>query len=138
MDMRFKYLKSSHILASTCLLLLAVITSCKQQTFNSNSGDGNLGGNDCSSYSGSDLRFCDAQNVILKRCVGCHSGYHNIYASYTEADYKSNFLITAGDSAGSTLFSILLNEGGNMPKDGKPLPDEEYTALMEWIDGASK
>ena len=120
------------------IFLIFLVLACEQQTFNSNTGDANKGGNDCSSFTGGELRFCNAQNVILKRCVTCHSGYHNSYANLTEDDYKNNYLITAGDSAGSSIFSILINEGGNMPKDGKPLPDEEYTTLMEWIDQTSK
>lgn len=117
------------------LFLFCVLAfSCEQQTFNSSIGDENLGGNDCTSFSGAELRFCNSHNIILKRCVSCHTGYHNNYANLTESDYVNNFLITPGDSAGSSIFSRLINEGSNMPKDGKPLSDDEYTELMEWID----
>lgn len=119
---------------NSLFLFCILVFSCEQQTFNSSIGDENLGGNDCTSFSGAELRFCNSHNIILKRCVSCHTGYHNSYANLTESDYVDNFLITPGDSAGSSIFSRLINEGSNMPKDGKPLSDDEYTELMEWID----
>ena len=118
-------------------ILLLVFVGCKFQSFNSNSSDNLLGGLNCSNYTSDLLPYCNAQNVIIKKCSSCHSGYHSDYASYSQQDYLDNSLIVAGDSAGSSLFLYLQNEGGTMPKDGSALSQKEYEYIRDWIDSLS-
>ena len=117
------------------ILLLSLFISCEEQIINSHSSDDKLGGTLCeSSLSASEMRFCKSQNIITKRCISCHTGYHSDYSSYIESDYDTENLMTPGDSENSTLITILINNGGNMPKAGKPIPNEEVETLKEWID----
>ena len=117
------------------LFLYMGIIACKQQTINSHSSDASLGGSLCAStLSESETRFCESKNIIASRCVSCHTGYHEGYANLTEADFIQQSLITVGDAANSSIFSILQNNGGTMPKGGKALPTEEITTLTDWIE----
>lgn len=114
-------------------ILLIVFNGCKQQTYNSSSGDAELETDSCTG-SGATLRWCLAQQVILNQCVNCHTNYHADYATFTSEDFVDNDLILPGNSDESTLFQYLINEGGTMPKDGSALNDEDYNAIKDWIE----
>jgi len=117
------------------LIPLFILIGCQEQLTNSNTSDDKLGGEICeSTLSAADMRFCKAKNVIIKRCISCHTNYHSVYSTYTESDFNTENVITPGDATNSSLISILINNGGNMPKGGKPIPSDEITVLEDWIN----
>lgn len=113
-----------------------LIPACGQD-YNSNSGDdvyqesgpigdGSPGGE----------AFAAAFGVIKAQCLSCHTNYHADWAKLTsEADWKSSGNVTPQNSASSSIITILINNGGNMPKDGKALSAQDYAKLTSWIDG---
>lgn len=114
-------------------LFMLLISSCGQ-SFNSNSKDFLLGSQIyCSNTS--ETKLCQANEVIVKNCINCHSGYHNTWASYlTNTAWLNSALITSGNSDNSLLILKLKNAGGNMPENAAPLNDADYQALKNWID----
>ena len=114
-------------------LLLFLLVSCGQ-SFNSNSKDFLLGSQIyCSNTS--ETKLCQANEIIAKNCINCHSGYHNNWASYlTNSAWLSSALITSGNADNSLLILKLKNAGGNMPEGAAPINDTDYQALKNWID----
>ena len=116
-----------------CLLML--LTSCGQ-TYNSNSSDTGLVALGACSEAGTAAgdRYCAAEAINQNRCINCHSGYHDQWASYTnDAAWKTSGRVVAGSTAGSTMITRLKNQGGNMPTDNPQIPDAEYQTLLEWV-----
>ncbi len=108
------------------------------QDYNSNSGDDvyQESGPGPGGGSPEEQAFAAAFAVIKAQCIGCHSNYHASWNKMTtEADWKSSSYVVPGNSTGSNIISILINNGGNMPKDGKALSAEDYAKLTSWIDG---
>lgn len=118
------------------LFFLALFLIGCGQDFNSNSFDREKYGTtgiDTSTPAG--LRLSKAYNVMATNCTSCHTGYHNIYASYTtNQQWIDAGLVVAGDFNGSFLIQKLQNFGGNMPQGGSQLGESEITNLQEWID----
>tara|TARA_Y100000296_G_C5145708_1_gene243560 strand:+ start:988 stop:1350 length:363 start_codon:yes stop_codon:yes gene_type:complete len=113
------------------LLILSFICSC--QTDNSNSFDDILGS---SSIDPNNPNLVKAYAVIEERCINCHEGYHNNYASLdTDEKWIASGNVTAGIIGDSPLITKLKNRGGNMPKGGANLTEDEYNALVTWIEG---
>ncbi len=119
-------------LAFTLLSLL--ISSCGQD-YNSNSGD--LGqyapveGIDSSTPDG--MRLLAAYKVFQGKCFQCHQAW---LGYKTSAQWVSAGKVTAGSTGGSDVWTILKNNGGNMPPDPiAQLTAEELTFVEEWING---
>lgn len=109
---------------------LILLVSC--QTDNSSSFDQVLGN---SNIDPTNTNLVKAYNVIESRCINCHTGYHNSWASYnTDQAWIDSGNITAGIIGDSPLITKLKNRGGNMPVGGPNLTDEEYDTLVTWIE----
>lgn len=111
-------------------LLLVTLFSCGQ-TFNSNTNDkGLVALGDCVGSTD----FCTAQGIIQTRCINCHTGYHDQWATFNdEAAWKASGRVVAGSTSQSSLITRLKNQGGNMPADAPQIPDSEYQALIQWV-----
>lgn len=102
------------------------------QTQNSNSFDDILGG---SSIDPSNTNLALAFTVIEERCIDCHSGYHNSWSSYdTDQKWIDSGNVSPGVIGDSPLITRLKNRGGNMPLGGANLTEDEYNALVTWIE----
>lgn len=85
--------------------------------------------------------FQRAYSVLRNRCANCHtSNIHSAWPSYvTSADWvnSGSGRVIAGNAPGSNLVIRTINSGhtnSNMPVGGSPLPNDEYDAIVEWID----
>lgn len=120
------------------IITLFFISSCED--YNSNSADkikysnqpqAEEGGN------GGDPNFAPAFAVIQNRCVSCHSGFHNNWATYTSNEkWLNSGLIHRGDPDNSTLIKRTINSGqagANMPLGFGAIPDAEFETLRTWI-----
>lgn len=109
------------------------------QDYNSNSGDDvyqEAEGPDPGNGDPGAKAFSDAFAVLQAQCITCHTNYHSAWSKFTtEAAWKSAGYVKPGNSAGSSIIAILINNGGNMPKDGKALTTEDLGKLTSWIDG---
>lgn len=86
-------------------------------------------------------RFRAAYPIIQSRCVNCHFGTHNIWASYITnqlwIDSGDNRVIP-GNAADSNFIRRTINSGNNnsnMPLGGSALSADEYQILVDWING---
>ena len=118
------------------LPLILLLTSCED--YNSNSADKiKYDNTPQAEQSGGDPNFAGAFSVIKSRCVNCHSGYHNSWASYTtNEDWLASGLVNRGDPDNSRLIRRIINSGSpgaNMPLGQGRLPDSEYQLLRKWI-----
>lgn len=119
------------ILALTFTILM--LTGCGQD-YNSNYGDGGqyspIEGIDSSTPDGT--RLLAAYKVAQTKCFQCHQ-----WSTYkTSAQWVSAGLAVAGNSGGSEMYTILKNNGGNMPPDPiAQLTTEELESIKTWIDG---
>lgn len=116
------------------LLALAFLSGC--QDYNSNTNDRERFGR--VNLTGG-AKFEAAYYIIQQRCTNCHSSsIHNSWASYTsEADWISRGYVVAGDPDSSRLIFRIINSGGtdsNMPLGLGPLPNDEYQALVDWVN----
>ena len=74
-------------------------------------------------------------SLLEKRCINCHTGYHQGWSRFTEnQNWIDTKLIIKGDSISSLLINKLNNTGGNMPLNGQSLSEEEFDTLSDWID----
>ncbi len=116
----------------TLTFTMLVLSGCGQD-YNSNSGDGGqyspIEGIDSSTADGA--RLLAAYRVAQTKCFQCHQ-----WSSYkTSAAWVSAGLVVAGNSDGSEMWTILKNNGGNMPPDPiAQLTQEELDAVKTWID----
>lgn len=112
--------------------LVFMITGCGQD-YNSNYGDygqySPVEGIDSSTPEGT--RLLAAYKVMQTKCFQCHQ-----WAGYkTSAQWVSAGLIVEGNSSGSNVYTILKNNGGNMPPDPiAQLTGEELETIKTWID----
>lgn len=112
------------------LLTLVLLISC--QTDNSSTFDKVLGS---SNIDPTNTNLVKAFNVIDSRCISCHTGYHNNWASYTtDQAWIDSGNVKAGIIGDSPLITKLKNRGGNMPIGGPNLTNDEYDALVTWIE----
>lgn len=117
------------------LLLLLLILGCDD--YNSNSAD-KIKYEETSQQevSSGDPNFQAAFAVIQNRCISCHDGQHNNWASYTNDDHwLSSGLVNRGDPSNSRLIRRIVNSGdpgANMPPAGA-IPDAEFQLLKRWI-----
>lgn len=110
-----------------------MLSGCGQD-YNSNYGDygqySPVEGIDSSTPEGA--RLLAAYKVMQTKCFQCHQ-----WSTYkTSAQWVSTGLVTAGNSSGSEIYTILKNNGGNMPPDPiAQLTGEEVDSIKAWIDG---
>lgn len=113
-------------------LSLFLLLSC--QSYNSHTGD-------AVKYKTVEVEasLLPAYTVLQNRCVNCHTGRHNSWASYiTNEQWIASGLIVPGDAQASTLIRRIINSnniGSNMPPTGGPLPNDEYQVLVDWVNG---
>ncbi len=115
------------------LFLTLMISGCGQD-YNSNYGDygqySPVEGIDSSTPEGT--RLLAAYKVMQGKCFQCHQ-----WSTYkTSAQWVSAGLVVAGNSGGSEVYTILKNNGGNMPPDPiAQLSSDEVNSIKAWIDG---
>lgn len=118
---------------SGLLFLILFISGCGQD-YNSNYGDygqySPVEGIDSSTPEG--VRLLAAYKVMQTKCFQCHQ-----WSAYkTSAQWVSAGLVIAGNSSGSEVYTILKNNGGNMPPDPiAQLTSDEVNSIQVWIDG---
>lgn len=78
--------------------------------------------------------FTAAQAVLNNRCVSCHESAHSSWSGKKPNYFISQGLIVPGNAAASPLYQRLINNGGDMPRSGSALPQEEIDALVNWIN----
>ncbi|MBP6217877.1 MAG: cytochrome c [Oligoflexales bacterium] len=122
----------SQILRMGQVCLLFVCIQCGQ-SYNSDSQDKQLAALEGGSTNATISASTKASIAILKtNCMACHSNW----SSYTtDKSWSSSELVTSGDANNSQLISILINNGGSMPKDGDALSQSDYDTLVNWING---
>ncbi|EQC50414.1 cytochrome c [Bacteriovorax sp. DB6_IX] len=112
------------------IFTLVLLISC--QTDNSNSFDPDLANSQIDPIN---TNLVKSYKVIQDRCISCHTGYHNSWASYTtDQAWIDSGNITAGVIGDSPLVTKLKNRGGNMPIGGPNLTNDEYDAIVTWIE----
>lgn len=116
-------------------IFLALLLAC--QNYNSNSSDRARYGE---IELENDPQFQRAYTIIQNRCVNCHtSQIHAAWATYTtSADWikSGGQRVIPGSPQDSKLITRIINSGendSNMPLGGSALPNDEYDALVEWI-----
>ena len=120
---------------SKFIIIATLLLSCGQ-TFNSNTNDKGLVSLTACSEAGTPAgdRYCAAESIIQNRCINCHTGYHDQWATYNnDSEWKASGRVVAGSTAGSSLITRLKNQGGNMPADAPQIPDSEYQTLINWV-----
>lgn len=115
-------------------LLLLLLIAC--QDYNSNSSDKERYGGDVQLEN--NPQFRDAYRIIQNRCVNCHtSQVHAGWSAYTtNAKWKESGLIIEGNPQDSSLIQRIINTGetnSDMPLGGSALPNDEYDALLQWV-----
>lgn len=63
--------------------------------------------------------------VFQPYCIQCHHHF-NDYSKIMDH-------VTAGDPSKSEIYTRLMNNGGDMPKNGSPLPADAVALLRDWI-----
>lgn len=114
--------------------LLLLLAAC--QDYNSNSSDKARYGGDV--VLENDPQFQQAYHIIQDRCVSCHtSQIHAPWSTYTtNAKWIESGRVIKGDPQGSALIDRIINTGetnSNMPLGGSALPNDEYDALVQWV-----
>lgn len=115
-------------------ITILFLVSC--QTFNSNTADE-------AKYAEIVLEnnpeFRAAYQVLQNRCINCHMGSHNTWATYVNSQLWINAgEVIAGNSVDSKLVRRIINSGesqSDMPPVGGSLPTDEYQSIKDWIDG---
>ena len=125
-------------------LLLIIITillasSCGQD-YNSNSFDDLLYAGSSCSGDAAEVRFCEAFTIIKDKCVSCHSGWHDSYATFdTSQKWIDAGLIVSNDATNSQLMTRIKGYGtgasATMPLNSSELTQSEKDTLEAWIDG---
>lgn len=116
--------------------ILLILSSCED--YNSNSADKIKYSNEPQSeQEAGDPNFAPAFAIIQSRCISCHSGFHNNWATYTSDDkWINSGLVHRGDPDNSHLITRIFNSGqagANMPQGAGALPDAEFQTLRKWI-----
>ncbi len=82
--------------------------------------------------------------ILEARCLGCHNSLDQKgdFALQRRDELLGSGYVEAGDTEGShllsTLVSVVPGEKPSMPKDSKPLTDEQVAVIRQWIaDGAN-
>lgn len=116
------------------LTLSSFLIGC--QDFNSNSSDRVKYGPVV--LDESDPNFARSYNIITTKCINCHSGYHNNWASLKDnAAWLNEMVVLRGDPNNSMFIQRIINYGGtssNMPFGGSPLSGSDYQHLVKWIE----
>lgn len=121
------------------LILYFIFCSCGQD-YNSNSFDDSIYvQTDCTGTE-SQIRFCNAFKIINNKCISCHTGFHNTYATFDSSEKWINAgLILQNNAAQSTLMIRLKGYGvtslANMPQGASQLTQDEIDTLENWITG---
>lgn len=114
---------------------LLMLSSCED--YNSNSADKIKYSNEPQSEQAGDPNFAPAFAIIQSRCISCHSGFHNNWATYTSNEkWINSGLVHRGDPDNSTLIKLIINSGqagANMPQGAGAIPDAEFQTLRKWI-----
>ena len=81
--------------------------------------------------------------IIEQHCVRCHwpGNSKGDVSLATLDDLKSNEYVVAGDADGSYLIELVTSQDGEppaMPKEAKPLSDDEVALLRQWIEQGAK
>ncbi len=81
--------------------------------------------------------------IIEQHCVRCHwpGNRKGDVSLATLDDLKSNEYVVAGDADGSYLIELVTSQDGEppaMPKEAKPLSDDEVALLRQWIEQGAK
>jgi len=115
--------------------ILFLLASCED--YNSNSADKLKYSNEPQQEESGDPNFQPAFAVIQSRCISCHSGFHNNWATYTSNEkWLNSGLVLRGDPDNSRLIRVIINSGqagANMPQGAGAIPDSEYQLLLKWI-----
>ena len=109
------------------LIFLFIFVSCGQK-FNSNTFD------EINAVEGG-TSFINAYTLLNDKCMSCHTGYHNLYSTYTnQQNWIDAGLVIAGNFGGSKIIDELQNYNGSMPKERARLTDDELQTLRDWIE----
>jgi mono/diheme cytochrome c family protein len=116
--------------------LLLGLTSCGSD-YNSNYGDyaqyGPIEGIDSSTPDGA--RLLDAYKVMqTNKCFQCHGDFASFKTSAAWVSSPKG-IVVAGSPSSSTVFTRLINNGGDMPQNGSQLTTEEVAKIEAWISG---
>ncbi len=115
------------------LFSLLLIASCGQD-YNSNYSDKGryapIAGIDSSTPDGA--RLLASYRVLQDKCFQCHQ-----WSSYkTSAQWVAAGKVVAGSTGGSSLYTNLINAGGNMPPAPiAQLSSDELATIEAWING---
>jgi mono/diheme cytochrome c family protein len=79
--------------------------------------------------------FGKVQKIIGDNCIMCHKKF----GANAESDFVTQQLVTPGNTATSTFYTVLigslpLSNGSNMPKAGAPLTKDQIQDVAEWIN----
>jgi hypothetical protein len=78
--------------------------------------------------------FCSFLTVMERKCIACHTGDHQDWSAFkTAQDWINSGRVIPGSLAGSTVYSKLTLNGGNMPFGGFTFTTEENTIFANWI-----
>lgn len=115
-------------------LILISLISCGQ-TFNSQSGDKFSGSILVDNTTPDGARSSKAFTILDRSCTGCHTSYHANWRSFqTDAAWVANGLVVKGQADISPVITKLKNVGGNMPPSAPAISNDDYQALLDWID----
>ncbi len=81
--------------------------------------------------------------IFQQHCVRCHSPgvEKGDFSLATSEDLDANEYVVVGDTDGSYLIELVTSQDGEppaMPKEAKPLSDDEVTLLRQWIEQGAK
>lgn len=114
------------------IFLLLLVAGCGQD-YNSNTGDYSqyapIEGIDSSTPDGA--RLLAAYKIFQAKCFQCHT-----WSQYkTSAQWVSAGKVAQGNASASAIYTILKNNGGNMPPDPiAELTSTELAAVESWIN----
>jgi len=86
-----------------------------------------------------DGNFASIQDLMNGNCMPCHSADHHS-ARIDLSNYAGiSAIVTPSNSAGSLLIKALKGDGvDQMPKNAKPLTDDQIAGVAKWIDAGAK
>lgn len=113
------------------LTFIILATGCYKNQDSSTNDAGGLTVNP-----GDSVEFIAAKTLFVGSCGG--GGCHGDFASKTEAQFKSEGLIIAGDPDNSSVYCRLAGSTGscgskNMPKNQPALDSTELQTISDWI-----
>lgn len=114
------------IYLSLLLFSAAILTGCQTQ---------NSSANDRNAWSAASTQFLEARSIFTQSCAACHG----FLLSWSEADFKSNGWVTAGDLNNSKVYYKLIGSTGgpngvtkDMPQGGA-LTTDQVNAIQAWV-----